>query len=141
MSGLPQRTNEYTANPVSERYKQCLFEWLTAHAPLWNQITYRRHQAYFTENRDVWDTEYSDLYDEYAPILGKAACQQVARKNSEAWRSFFELLGTYHSDNPSVTEKPSPPGYWGNRDEGDDLHGLVRHDLYEFDWDDGKKYA
>ncbi len=44
MSDRPQRTNEYTAHPATERYKQCLFEWLAAHAPLWNQITYRRPQ-------------------------------------------------------------------------------------------------
>ena len=136
VSDRPQRTNEYTAQPTSERYRECVFEWLAAHAPLWNQITYRRRQAYFDENGDVWDAEYSDLYDEYAPIIGKAACQQVARKNSEAWRSFFRLLDQYHSNAPSVTEKPSPPGYWGNRDDGYDLHGLVRNDLYTFDWDE-----
>ena len=138
MSDRPQRTNEYTAHPASERYRECLFEWLVAHAPLWNQITYRRRQAYFANGEDVWEAEYDDLYDEYAPVLGKAACQQVARKNSEAWRSFFQLLNKYNSNNPSVTEKPSPPGYWGNRDDGYDLHGLVRNDLYEFDWDEEK---
>ncbi len=136
MSDRPQRTNEYTAIPASERYKQCLFDWLAAHAPLWNQINYRRRQEYFADDGDVWDAEYTDLYDDYAPILGKAACQQVARKNSEAWRSHFDLLDTYHSDDPTVTEKPSPPGYWGNRDEGYELHGLVRNDLYTFDWDE-----
>jgi putative transposase len=84
VSDRPQRTNEYTAHPASERYRECLFEWLVAHAPLWNQITYRRRQAYFAIGEDVWEAEYDDLYDEYAPVLGKAACQQVARKNSEA---------------------------------------------------------
>jgi putative transposase len=113
VSGRPQRTNEYTANPVTDRYRQCLFDWLSAHAPLWNQLTYRRRHAYFDQNSDVWDVDYDDLYDEYAPILGKAACQQLTRKNSEAWRSFFGLLDTYYSDDPSVTNKPSPPGYWG----------------------------
>lgn len=136
MSDRPQRTNEYTATPTSERYEQCVFEWLAAHAPLWNQINYRRRQQYFAEDGDVWDAEYSDLYDDYAPVLGKATCQQVARKNAEAWRSHFDLLDTYHSDDPSVTEKPSPPGYWGNRDDGYELHGLVRNDLYTFDWNE-----
>ena len=138
MSSRPQRTNEYTAEPATEWYRQCVFEWLAAHAPLWNQINYRRRHHYFAEDGDVWDAEYTDLYDEYAPILGKAACQQVARKNSEAWRSFFRLLDQYHSDDPSVPEKPSPPGYWGNRDDGYELHGLVRNDLYTFDWNDDK---
>jgi Probable transposase. len=135
MSDRPQRTNEYIAEPGSRRYRECLFEWLAAHAPLWNQLTYRRQQAYFADDGDVWDVEYTDLYEDYAPILGKAACQQVARKNSEAWRSHFRLLEQYHNDaDSSVTEKPSPPGYWGNRDEGYELHGLVRNDLYTFDW-------
>jgi putative transposase len=138
VSDRPQRTNEYTAEPITERYRECVFEWLVAHAPLWNQITYRRRQEYFTEDGDVWDAQYTDLYDDYAPILGKAACQQVARKNAEAWRSHFDLLEKYHSDDPTVTEKPSPPGYWGNRDDGYDLHGLVRHDLYDFDWDEDR---
>ncbi|ERH04746.1 MAG: putative transposase, partial [Halorubrum sp. J07HR59] len=137
MRDRPQRTNEYTAEPASQRYRECLFEWLAAHAPLWNQITYRRRQAYFAEGGDVWDVEYTDLYDDYAPILGKATCQQGARKNSEAWRSHFRLLDKYHDkSNLSVTEKPSPPGYWGNRDEGYKLHGLVRNDLYAFVWDE-----
>ena len=136
MSDLPRRTNTYTAEPVTDRYRQCLFEWLAAHAPLWNQITYRRRQQYFSEDGDVWEATYADLYDDYAPVLGKATCQQLAHKNSEAWRSFFELRDLYHSDDPTVSEKPSPPGYWGNREEGYELHGLVRNDLYTLDWDE-----
>ncbi|ELY60134.1 IS1341-type transposase [Natronococcus amylolyticus DSM 10524] len=136
MSDRPRRTNEYTATPTSERYKQCLFEWLVAHAPLWNQINYRRLDQYFDPDGNVWDAEYTDLYDKYAPVLGKATCQQVARKNADAWRSHFDLLETYHSDAPSITEKPSPTGFKGNRDDGYELYGLVRNDLYEFDWDE-----
>jgi len=127
----------YTAEPVSDRYRKCLFDWLAAHAPLWNQINYRRCQQYFDDNGDVWDAEYTDLYGKYAPILGKATCQQVARKNAAAWRSHFELLSLYRDEsNQAVTEKPSPPGYWGNRDDGHELHGVVRNDLYTFDWNE-----
>jgi putative transposase len=139
VSDRPQRTNTYTADATSDRYRQCLFDWLAAQPPLWNQINYRRRQAYFSGNGDVWDAEYTDLYDEYAPIIGKATCQQIARKNSEAWRSHFRLLDQYHDNsNPAVTEKPSPPGYWGNQKEGYELHGLVRNDLYTINWDEGK---
>jgi putative transposase len=139
VSDRPQRTNTYTADPVSDRYRECLFDWLAAHAPLWNQITYRRRQQYFSDDGDVWDAVYTDLYEQYAPLLGKATCQQIARKNSEAWRSHFDLLSKYRdSSNQAVTEKPSPPGYWGNRQEGYDLHGLVRNDLYAFDWTENR---
>lgn len=136
MSSQPQRTNEYTAEPTTQRYRECLFEWLAAHAPLWNQLNYRRRQAYFSDTGDVWNADYTDLYNTYAPILGKAACQQLTRKNSDAWRSFFSLLDKYNSNDPTVTDKPSPPGYWGTRDEGYELHGLVRNDLYTLDWDE-----
>ena len=139
VSDRPQRTNTYTAEATSDRYRQCLFDWLAAQPPLWNQITYRRRQAYFSDDGDVWDADSTDLYDEYAPIVGKATCQQIARKNSEAWRSHFRLLDQYHDDsNTAVTEKPSPPGYWGNRKEGYELHGLVRNDLYTLDWDEDR---
>ena len=134
-----QRTNTYTAEAPTERYQQCLFDWLAAHAPLWNQLTYRRRQAYFNKDGDVWDAEYTDLYDDYAPVLGKATCQQLARKNSETWQSHFALLDTYHDDaDATVTEKPEPPGYWGTREDGYELHGLVRNDLYTFDWGQDK---
>nr|WP_255568293.1 hypothetical protein [Salinarchaeum sp. IM2453] len=83
MSDRPQRTNTYTAEAPSDRYRQCLFDWLAAHALLWNQITYRRRHQYFSGDGDVWDAEYTYLYD-YASILGKAICQQIARKNSKA---------------------------------------------------------
>jgi putative transposase len=137
VSDRPRRTNTYAATPVSDRYRECLFEWLAAHAPLWNQINYRRRQQYFDENGDVWDADYTGLYEQYVPLLGKATCQQIARKNSEAWRSHFELLAEYRGEsNQAVTERPSPPGYWGNRDDGYDLRGLARNDLYTFDWND-----
>jgi len=133
VSDRPQRTNTYTAGATTENYQQCLFDWLAAQSPLWNQINYRRRQAYFDEDGDVWDAEYTDLSDEYAPLIGKATCQQSTRKNSEAWRSHFRVLDQYHDDaNPAVTEKPSPPGYWGTREDGYELHGLVRNDLYLF---------
>ena len=136
---LPLRTNNYNALADSQRYRECIFEWLTAHAPLWNQINYRRRQAYFDPEEDVWDAEYDDLYDDYAPVLGKASCQTVARKNSKAWRAFFENLEKYEDENDqSITDKPSPPSYWGNRDDGYKLHGLVRNDSYDFDWGEDK---
>lgn len=41
------------------------------------------------------------------------------------------MLDQYHDDvNPTVTEKPSPPGYLGTRGASDALHGLVRNELY-----------
>ena len=122
----PCGTNSPTAVPRTK------FWWAIQTLRVW-----RRRQQYFCDDGDIWEADFADLYDDYAPILGKETCQQLTRKNSEAWRSFFRLLEKYHDDgNPTVTEKPSPPSYWGNRDDGYDLHGLVRNDLYTLDWDE-----
>ncbi len=56
----------------------------------------------FNEHKDVWDAEYTELYDHYAPVLDKAVCQQVARENSEAWRSLLE-----RRDNTILTTRQS----------------------------------
>lgn len=98
----------------------------------WNELTYRRRQEYFDTDGDVWTAETSDLYDKYGPVSGTGSSQQLKRKNDEAWRAFFENLTDYHNGN--LEEKPSPPGYWGNREDGYDLRGVVRNDQYEFTW-------
>ena len=53
-------------------------------------------------------------------------------KNDDAWEAFFENLNDYH--NGKLEDKPSPPGYWGNRDDGYDLRGIIRNDQYSFTW-------
>ena len=40
--------------------------------PLWNQINYRRRQADFSNDGGVWAAGYTDLDDDYAPIIGKS---------------------------------------------------------------------
>jgi putative transposase len=47
--------------------------------------------------------------------------------NDTAWRSFFELL-----DDPEYD--PSPPSYWGNRDDGRKLRTYIRNDSYTIQW-------
>jgi len=54
---------------------------------------------------DVWDADTGRLGSRYKGVLGASAAQQVIRKNSEAWRSFFENEKAYHDEsNTSVTE-------------------------------------
>jgi putative transposase len=84
----------------------------------------------------VWASEPNDLYDDYAPVTGTATAQQVKRKNDQTWTAFFEQLD-YHAGKRET--KPSPPGYWGNRREGYELHGIVRGDLYEIEGRTGKQ--
>jgi putative transposase len=132
-----RRTNLLVATPRSQSDKACLYEWFVANCALWNQITYRRRQAYFDPEGDVWAAETNDLYDDYAAVTGTGTAQQVKRKNDAAWTAFFELLDDYHTGKRET--KPSPPGYWGNRREGYELRGIVRCDLYTIKGGAGKR--
>jgi len=80
----------------------------------------------------VWDAETGDLYDKYGPVSGTGSAQQLKRKNDQAWRGFFETLTKYRDG--ELDEKPAPPGYRGNRNDGHDLQGYVRNDQYSFTW-------
>ena len=121
-----RRTNSLTAHPTQQWQKACLCEWLAASCAFYNQVNYRRRQSFF--NNTSWKkATYTDLYDDYAPVISKAACQQLVRKNAEAWRSFDELR-------EMSGENPGPPGYWGNQTDGYDLKSVIRGDLYQIDW-------
>ena len=68
----------------------------------------------------MWDT--ADYRRQYVGVLGSATAQQVTRKNSEAWRSFFAAL--------EDGEDTAPPGYWGNENDGRELRTHIRNDQY-----------
>ena len=73
-----------------------------------------------------------EVYEKYKHAL-KVNAQQVARKNAEAWRSFFSLIEEKKERNLPKWFKPRPPGYW--RDEGGKykLIIVIRNDRYEVD--------
>jgi transposase len=96
-----------------------LRELLDASASLWNELTYERRQNFF-DDESVWDT--ADYRKQYVGTLGSATAQQIIRKNKSAWQSFFSLR--------EDGEDASPPGYWGNEDNGRELQTLIRNDQY-----------
>lgn len=132
---MDARTNQYTASFPSETAKRVYCEFAASSDACYNEINHHRQQAYFTDSESVWDAPVRELRDEYVPVIGSGTFDQLERKNADSWESFFELLDKYHdSENDSVTEKPSVPGYWGSRADGYPLRTLVRNDLYEFEW-------
>ncbi|ELY68194.1 transposase [Natrinema pellirubrum DSM 15624] len=114
-----RRTNTFAVRPLSTQDEQLLHELLDASASLWNELTYERRQNFF-DGESVWDT--ADYRKQYVGVLGSATAQQVIRKNSEAWRSFFAAR--------EDGEDAAPPGYWGNEDEGRELRTFIRNDQY-----------
>ena len=134
-----KRTNTVAVRPLSNEGEQLLRDLLDASAALWNEINYQRLMRYNDEddfeNEDVWDADSGHLEGKYKGVLGASTVQQVIRKNSEAWRGFFENKKAYHDEsNTSVTEHPTPPGFRGNEDDGRVLKGVIRNDAYTVEW-------
>ncbi|WP_229121880.1 RNA-guided endonuclease InsQ/TnpB family protein [Halapricum desulfuricans] len=134
-----KRTNTFAVRPLSDTGEQLLRDLLDASAALWNEVNYERLMRYNDEggyeNEDVWDADTGRLEGKYKGVLGASTAQQVIRKNSEAWRGFFENKKAYHDDSDtSVTEYPEPPGFWGNKDEGRKLHTVIRNTSYTVEW-------
>jgi len=83
----------------------------------------------------VWDADTGRLEGTYKSVLGASTAQQVIRKNSEAWRGFFDTKNKYHDEsNTPVTEHPEPPGFRGNEDDGRVLKGVIRNTSYTVEW-------
>jgi len=51
------------------------------------------------------------VYEEFKREIGSATVQQIARKNAEAWRSFFSLLRKKRNGELPSWLKPKPPNY------------------------------
>jgi putative transposase len=135
-----KRTNTFAVRPLSTKGGQLLRDLLDASAALWNEVNYQRLMRYNDENGfegDVWDADTGSLEGKYKAVLGASTAQQVIRKNSEAWRGFFQNKKKYHDDsNTSVTEHPEPPGFRGNEDDGRQLKTVIRNTSYTVEWGD-----
>jgi len=125
------RANQFDVRPRFEKEREVFGRWLDASASLWNETNYARRQA-FLSDESVWDADTGSLEGKYKGVLSSSVAQQIIRKNSEAWRSFFDLNEKYHAG--KLDEKPSPPGYWGNEEDGRVLRTYVRNDQYTIEY-------
>lgn len=128
-----KRSNTFALAPTKEQHQR-LLEMADACARLWNELNYRRRQSFFKGEID-WESR--DLYDKYKGIVGSATTQQIQRKNSEAWKSFFALLRLKADGKlPQHIQKVRPPRYWKDREsEKRKLLILVRCDCYKLEGD------
>ncbi len=123
-----RRTTTFKLSPTKEQEVE-LFNRADACAGMWNQITYKRRQSFFSGQMD-WNTD--EAYHHYKKIVGSASAQQIIRKNNEAWKSFFALVKQKKEGTlPPHINKIRPPGYWKDRRTGKrKLRYLVRCDNY-----------
>ena len=123
-----KRANQFDVRPHSAKEREVFVRWLDASASLWNETNYARRQAFLEDDESVWDADTGSLEGKYKGVLSSSVAQQIIRKNSSAWRSFFTNNEKYHAG--ELDEKPSPPGYWGNEEDGRVLRSYVRNDQY-----------
>ncbi|MDF9746739.1 hypothetical protein [Natrinema salsiterrestre] len=110
-----KRSNEFSVRPASQKKRRVVIRWLDASASLWNETNYARRQK-FLNDESVWSADTGRLEGKYKGVLSSSVAQQIIRKNSEAWRSFFSLNEKYHAG--KLNEKPSLPRYWGDEEDG-----------------------
>jgi putative transposase len=126
-----KRSNEFGVRPASWKKHRAVTRWLDASASLWNETNYARRQAFLNDD-SVWSADTGKLEGRYKGVISSSVAQQVIRKNSEAWRSFLRLNEKYHAG--KLDENPSPPGYWGNEEDGRVLRTYVRNDQYTIEY-------
>ena len=100
-------------------------------AKCWNEVNWLRMQQYKRGERIDFAKTEKGVYEKYKHVL-KTSAQQVARKNSEAWRAFFTLSRKKKERELPKRLKLRPPGYWKTR-SGYRLVILVRNDRYTVD--------
>lgn len=88
-----------------------LFELASVGAKIWNHVNYLRRQQFFQEQIVDFNKTEKIVYEEYKKEIGSATVQQIARKNAEAWRSFFSLLRKKRNKELPNWFKPRPPNY------------------------------
>ena len=126
------RTIQVVLLPTPSQHKK-LLHLADITARLWNELNYELRQLFFSGNFDwkkVKEIE-KEYYHRYKTEL-KVNAGVVIQKLNEAWRSFFDLLKKYSRGQlPEWFGKPSPPGYWKDRELGKRKRIiLVRNDRY-----------
>ncbi len=95
----------------SKEQAKILFKLADTGAKVWNRVNYLRRQQYFQEQIVDFNSTEKTVYEEFKREIGSATVQQIARKNVEAWRSFFSLLRKKRNGELPSWLKPKPPNY------------------------------
>ncbi|NJE00773.1 RNA-guided endonuclease TnpB family protein [Thermococcus sp. JdF3] len=95
----------------SKTQNEILFQLADAGAKVWNRVNYLRRQQFFQEQIVDFKKTEKTVYEEFKKEIGSATVQQIARKNAEAWRSFFTLARKKRNGELPDWLKPKPPNY------------------------------
>jgi len=105
-----KRTVTVKLQPSKEQEK-ILFELAYATAVIWNRLNYQRLKQFKEFGKIDFNGTEKEAYHEFKDWIGGSTVQQLARKNAEAWRSFFSLNRKKKKGELSDWFKPEPPKF------------------------------
>ncbi|KUH31649.1 transposase [Thermococcus celericrescens] len=127
-----KRTVTVKLQPSKEQEK-ILFELAHASAVIWNKLNYQRLRQFKEFGRIDFNGTEKEAYHEFKNWVGGSTVQQLARKNAESWRSFFQLNKKKKSGELPEWFRPKPPGFIGE-ENGKKLFIIpLRNDQYKID--------
>ncbi|ACS90984.1 RNA-guided endonuclease InsQ/TnpB family protein [Thermococcus sibiricus] len=116
----------------SKETERTLKELAQISSKVWNRVNYLRRQEFFEGKPiDFLKTE-KIVYEEFKAEIGSATVQQIARKNAEAWRSFFSLIRAKRNGESPKWFKPKPPDYLKDNGKRKPLI-VLRNDQYRIE--------
>ncbi|QDA32126.1 IS200/IS605 family element transposase accessory protein TnpB [Thermococcus indicus] len=95
----------------SKEQEKTLFELAHATAIIWNRLNYERLKQFKEFGKMDFSTTEKEAYHEFKNWIGGSTVQQLARKNAEAWRSFFSLNKKKKKRELPEWFKPKPPKF------------------------------
>ncbi|WP_461864593.1 RNA-guided endonuclease InsQ/TnpB family protein, partial [Thermococcus sp.] len=95
----------------SKEQKKTLKELALTTSKVWNRVNYLRRREFFEGKPIDFLKTQKIAYEEFKREIGSATVQTIARKNAEAWKSFFSLLKTKRNGELPKWMKPKPPEY------------------------------
>ena len=93
-------------------------------------MNYLRRQLFFNHEKVDFNKTEKTVYEEFKREIGSATVQQIARKNAEAWRSFFTLIKKRRELLKWL--KPKPPNYQKENGKRKPLI-ILRNDQYKIE--------
>ncbi len=95
----------------SREQEKALFELAQATALIWNKLNYERLTQLKEFGRIDFATTEKQAYHTFKNWVGGSTVQTLARKNAEAWRSFFSLNRKKKAGDLPEWFKPRPPKF------------------------------
>ncbi len=95
----------------SKEQEKILFELAQATAVIWNRLNYERLKQFKEFGKIDFNGTEKEAYHLFKNWIGGSTVQQLAKKNAEAWRSFFQLNKKKKAGELPEWFKPEPPKF------------------------------